>query len=71
MFLSLYAMNQSYGWLRCMEALAIIRMKMIVSVVQNIDTFFLIRQKLRLAFCPHQSIIFLFLKHVLKTFEVR
>ena len=70
MFLSLYAMNQRYGWLRCMEALAIIRMKMIVSVVQNIDTFFLIRQKLWQAFCPHRRVIFLFLKHILKTVEV-
>ena len=45
MFLSLYAMNQRYGWLRCMEALAIIRMKMIVSVVQNTDTFFFDKAK--------------------------
>ena len=53
-----------------MEALAIIRMKMIVSVVQNTDTSFLIRQKLRRAFCPHRRVIFLFLKHILKTVEV-
>ena len=40
MFLSLFAMNQRYGWLRCMKALTIIRKKMVISVVHSIDTFF-------------------------------
>ena len=61
-FLSLFAMNQRYGCLRCMEFLAIIRMKMIVSAVQSIDIFFSLRQVKNqlLALCLHRHVTFLF-----------
>ena len=46
MFLSLFAMNQRYGCLRCMKSLAIIRIKKLVSVVQTIDIFFSLSKKI-------------------------
>ena len=47
---SLFARNQRYGCLRYVKALAIIRIKMVVSVVQSIDTFSLKKNWL-LALC--------------------
>ena len=40
MFLSFFAMNQRYGYLRYMKTLAIIRIKTVVSVFQSIGIFF-------------------------------
>ena len=72
MFLSLFAMNQRYGCLRCMKTLAIVWIKMIVSVVQSICIFFLLgRQKKSVAgivFAPSRD--FLVSKHVLKAGEI-
>ena len=42
-YISLFAMNQIYGCLRCMKALDIIRIKIVVSVVSvfhSMDIFF-------------------------------
>ena len=70
MFLSLFAMNQRYGCLRCMKSLAIIRIKKLVSVVQTIDIFFLLVKKsfVSVVFAPSPD--FPVLKHVLKAGEI-
>ena len=61
MFMSLFVMNQGYGYLRCMEALAIIRIKIVVSVVQNMNIFFFHEVKnWVLMLCPYRHVTFLF-----------
>ena len=44
MFLSLFALNQRYDFLRCVRTLAIIQIKVVVSVVQSIGIFYSHRQ---------------------------
>ena len=43
LFLLIFAMNQRYGCFRCLKALPIIRIKMVVSVIQGIGIFFPLR----------------------------
>ena len=61
-FLSLFAMNERCGCVRCMKTLAIIRIKMVVLVVQSKGIFFSLKQvKNRLlALCSHRHVTFLF-----------
>ena len=67
-FLSLFALNQRYGFLRCMKLLATIRIKMVVSVVQSIGIFSSSKVKKWVASVVSAlSRGFLVLKHVLKT----
>ena len=72
MFLSFFGMNQRYGYLRYMKTLAIIRIKIVVSVFRSIGIFFSLRQVKKLVvsvvFTPSRD--FLFLKHVLKAGEI-
>ena len=68
LFLSLFAVNQRYGCLRCIKTLVLIRIKMVVSVVQSIG-FFSLRQTKKLlvsvVFGPsHDFVVFKYVKEV-------
>ena len=63
-------MDQRYGCLCCMEALAIIRIKMVVSVVQSMNLFFSCEVKHQLlVLCPYRHVTFL-KKRLLKTTHI-
>ena len=69
MFLSLFAMNQRYCCFRCMKTLAIILIKIVISVVQSIGIgiFSSNVKKSVVSVVPAPSRDFVVLKHVLKT----
>ena len=66
-FLSLFALSQRNSCFRCMKFLAIIRMKVVVSIVQSIDIFSYKVKKSVVSVVTAPSPDFPILKHVLKT----